>query len=87
MSELCALNVSDIYLDQLPTLTIHSGKGGKCRHIPLEEDDVSILEAWLHARRNIIDEDARALFVALDHRNIGTRLSTRGARGIVNGYL
>lgn len=80
VSELCALNIEDLRLDDLPTLTIRAGKGRKRRHVPLGKDDVPILEAWISARKNIVSGGNAALIISLDHRTRGTRLSTRGAR-------
>lgn len=37
VGELCALNKEDLWLGELPTLTIRAGKGRKRRHIPLGE--------------------------------------------------
>jgi integrase/recombinase XerC len=87
VSELCALNQDDLNLGGLPTLTVRAGKGRKCRHIPLGDDDAIVLRNWLDTRRTIKCEDTQALMISLDHRYLGTRLSTRGARSIVNHYL
>jgi integrase/recombinase XerD len=81
VSELCALNLNDIHLSKPPTLTVRAGKGNKCRHTPLGEADARVL------RREIEGDDPQALMVALDHRHFGARLSTRGARNIVDQYL
>jgi site-specific recombinase XerD len=87
VGELCALNKEDLWLGELPTLTIRAGKGRKRRHIPLGEDDAIVLQDWLDLRKTIEGSDNEALIISLDHRTRGTRLSTRGARNIVNKYL
>ena len=87
VGELCALNNDDLWLGKLPTLTIHAGKGRKRRHIPLGENDAIVLQEWPELRKTIEGPDSEALIISLDHRTRGTRLSTRGARNIVNKYL
>ena len=87
VGELCALNKEDLQLGDLPTLTIHAGKGRKRRHIPLGENDAIVLKDWLDLRSSIEGPDNEPLLISLDHRTRGTRLSTRGARNIVNKYL
>jgi site-specific recombinase XerD len=87
VGELCALNIDDLWLGELPTLTVQAGKGRKRRHIPLGEEDVIVLQDWLDLREAIDGPDNEVLIISLDHRNRGTRLSTRGARNIVNKYL
>ena len=87
VGELCALNEEDLRLGELPTLTIHAGKGRKRRHIPLGKEDALIIQDWQDLRSTIEDSDAESLFISLDHRARGSRLSTRGARNIVNKYL
>jgi site-specific recombinase XerD len=87
VSELCALNQEDLQLGKLPTLTILAGKGRKRRHIPLGENDAIVLQDWLDLRSAFEGPDNEALLISLDHRTRGTRLSTRGARNIVNKYL
>lgn len=87
VSELCALNLNDIHLSKPPTLIVRAGKGNKCRHIPLGEADARVLRRWMETRREIEGDDPQALMVALDHRQFRARLSTRGARNIVDQYL
>jgi len=87
VSELCALNKEDLQLGELPTLTVRSGKGRKRRHIPLGEEDANLLNDWVDLRNTIEGPEDETLIVSLDCRTRGTRLSTRGARYIVNKYL
>lgn len=87
VGELCALNKEDLRLGELPTLTIHARKGRKRRHVPLGKEDAFIIQDWLDLRSTIEGSDAESLFISLDHRARGSRLSTRGARNIVNKYL
>ncbi len=87
VSELCSLDRKDLDLGDAPSLTVRAGKGRKRRHIPLGEDDRSILREWLDARGRIQRSTTTALFVSLDNRSGGSRLSPRGARGIVDKYL
>ncbi len=87
VSELCALNLEDIQLDEFPSLIIRAGKGRKRRHIPLDKEDVHILSFWLIARATLARVDESALFISLDNRSKGSRISSRGARKVVDKYL
>lgn len=87
VSELCGINLGDLNLGEMSQLAVRAGKGRKSRHIPLGEEDVSILRAWMEVRQSIIVTENRALFIALDNHSKGQRLSTRGARKIVDKYL
>ena len=87
MSELCALNKEDVQLVEFPTLIVRAGKGRKRRYIPLGAVDADVLQDWLDLRKKIVGSDEEALIISLDHRTRGSRLSTRGARNVVNKYL
>jgi len=87
VSELCAMNLEDLDLGDIPNITIRSGKGRKRRQIPISEDDRSFLRRWCNIRCRYIGENERSVFVSMDNRSRGTRLSTRGARYIVDKYL
>lgn len=87
VSELCALDKEDLKLDDLPSLTVRAGKGRKCRHIPLGEQDAGIIRSWLDARNKLAANGSPALLVSLGQNHMGHRLTTRGARGIVDHYL
>ncbi len=87
VSELCALNKEDVQLVEFPTLIVRAGKGRKRRYIPLGAVDADVLQDWLDLRKKIVGSDEEALIISLDHRTRGSRLSTRGARYIVNKYL
>jgi site-specific recombinase XerD len=87
VSELCALNKDDVQLGDFPTLIVRAGKGRKRRYIPLGEEDADVLQSWLDLRKTIEGADQEALIISLDRRTRGSRLSTRGARNVVNKYL
>jgi site-specific recombinase XerD len=87
VSELCALNKEDVQLVEFPTLIVRAGKGRKRRYIPLGAVDADVLQDWLDFRKKIVGSDEEALVFSLDHRTRWSRLSTRGARYIVNKYL
>jgi site-specific recombinase XerD len=87
VSELCALNREDVQLGEFPTLIVRAGKGRKRRYIPLGEVDADVVQDWLDLHNSIKVADQEALIISLDHRTRGSRLSTRGARNIVNKYL
>ena len=69
LSELCALNLHDIWLDE-GWVSVH-GKGGKQRHVPLTQHSIAALRAWL-AQRTAADGET-ALFTG----RYGKRLTTR----------
>jgi site-specific recombinase XerD len=87
VSELCALDMDDVQLGELPTLIVRAGKGRKRRYIPLGEVDANVIQDWLDEHKIINGADQGALIMSLDHRTRGSRLSTRGARYIVNKYF
>ncbi|WP_237724812.1 site-specific integrase [Deinococcus alpinitundrae] len=82
-AELIGLNVDDLELT-LGHLTVR-GKGRKVRQVPLTARMVSALRRWLVLRGGL-DAVSPALLISLSHRNIGGRLSTKGARDIAQRY-
>ena len=51
------------------------------------EVDANVIQDWLDLRKTIEGADHEVLIISLDHRTRGSRLSTRGARYIVNKHL
>ncbi len=78
ISELAGLNLGDLDLGERWVLV--RGKGKKERQVPFGSKAAAALERYLAERKTAAGE--RALFV--NHR--GSRLSDRGARGIVKLY-
>jgi integrase/recombinase XerC len=78
ISELCGLDLPD--LDLTENWMRVRGKGRKERQVPIGGSAVAALRRYLEVRKPAPDE--RAVFV--NYR--GTRLSDRGARGIVDFY-
>ena len=68
-------------------MIVRMGKGRKKRRIPLSQTDVIVLNSWISCRERVNGPDSRALFIALDNRSRGKRLSTRGARRVVDEHL
>jgi site-specific recombinase XerD len=87
VSELCALDLSDIKDSGNPQLLIRGGKGWKRRHVPLGEMDLEILQDWILVRDGLITDSNKALFITMDHRTGGNRIGTRGIRSVVDHYL
>ncbi len=87
VSELCALDLSDIKDGVNPRLLIRGGKGRKRRHVPLGKMELKIIHEWVDVRDHIGGDGDQALFLALDNRTKGQRLGSRGARSVVNRYL
>jgi site-specific recombinase XerD len=87
VSELCALDLSDIKNSDNPQLLIRGGKGRKRRHVPVSEEDLEILNRWLHARQFIAGRGFNAIFITMDNNTKGRRIGSRGVRSIVNTYL
>ncbi|MEL7039595.1 MAG: tyrosine-type recombinase/integrase [Cyanobacteria bacterium J06592_8] len=62
---------------------------GSIRMIPLRPDLAEILWQYLEARERsgeVLEKDS-PLFISLNYRSIGQRLSRRGIRYVVDGYL
>jgi len=87
VSELCALDLTDIKNSDNPQLLIRGGKGRKRRHVPLGGTELDILQEWIKAREGLVFKGGQALFITLDRCTYGQRLGPRGARTIVNKYL
>ncbi|WP_084473946.1 tyrosine-type recombinase/integrase [Deinococcus pimensis] len=89
-AEIVALDASDVNL-ALREVHVRRGKGGKARRVPVTRGVGDTLGAWLTAREAMRlrgeVRDADALLVSLSPARFGARLSTRGLREIVNGYL
>ena len=89
--EIVGLNVADLDLG-LGELHVRLGKGGKARRLPITRAHSQLLARWLRARealraRGSVREDESALLVSFRPSHLGARLSARGLREIVNGYL
>lgn len=85
VEEVVNLNLSDLSLDgELPTISV-TGKGSKTRRIHLIDRSFAALTAWLKVRTAHPEE--QAVFVSIANRGRGERLSTRGIRSMVDGYL
>lgn len=78
ISELCGMNVEDV--DPREGWVRVRGKRKKERQVPVPGRALTALNRWLEERRPAPEEAA----VFLNHR--GTRLSDRGARGILKLY-
>lgn len=84
VEEITNLNRDDMNLEgELPTISV-TGKGNKTRRIHLIERSAAALSAWLDVRPKSNDS---AVFVSIGNRGRGKRLTTRGIRAMVDGYL
>ncbi|MEW6422665.1 MAG: tyrosine-type recombinase/integrase [Deinococcota bacterium] len=84
-AEIVGLNVEDVSHD-LRQLTVR-GKGGKTRLVPLTDGLAGALRAWLTSRQAITDgAPCGPLLTSLTRRNLGGRLTTKGARDIAHTY-
>ncbi len=80
--ELVQLNIIDIDLKNR-TLTVHKGKGGKGRVVPIGQHAVSALKAWLHYRQIVcIAPHESALFIS----QLKKRLSARAIQKRLEKY-
>lgn len=85
VEEVVNLSLSDLSLEgELPTITV-TGKGSKTRKVHLIERSLTTLTTWLKVR--IARPDEQAVFVSIGNRGKGRRLTTRGLRCMVDGYL
>ncbi|MEF2277579.1 tyrosine-type recombinase/integrase [Deinococcus sp. YIM 134068] len=89
--EIVGLDVGDVDLT-LGEVHVRRGKGGKARRVPVPRAGAGVLARWLRSRealrvRGQVREDEPALLVSFRPSHFGTRLSVRGLREIVNGYL
>jgi len=88
VSELCALNVSDLDLSAR-TLRV-TGRRGRVRTVELTAQTAGVFRRWLAARA-LLKMDTAALFVSLHWTTgraaPGQRISVRGVRQMVRGYL
>ena len=81
VSELVALNVDDVEIDQMRVRC--PGKGGRTRTVPLRKGAVEAIKAYLeYGRPQFVHGDENALFV--NHR--GGRLTRQGFWLILNAY-
>ncbi|GMA16551.1 tyrosine recombinase XerD [Deinococcus metallilatus] len=83
-AEIVGLNVEDVNLN-LRQLTVR-GKGGKTRLVPLTGGLAGALRAWLTSRQAITEQPGGPLLTSLTRRNLGGRLTTKGARDIAHAY-
>jgi len=88
VSELCALNVADLDLAAC-TLRV-AGRRGRVRTVELTAQTAGVFRRWLAARA-LLKPDTTALFIALHWTSgraaPGQRISVRGVRALVHGYL
>src|SRR5215217_2533234 len=74
LSEVVALDVDDVRISaRRGVVIVRSGKGDAHREIPLNPTARAALDAWLTARRELVAEGERALFVG----RTGSRLTAR----------
>lgn len=90
-SEIVGLDLSDVDL-ALGEVYVRRGKGGKARRVPVTRAGAELLTRWLRARealrvRGEVRDDEPALLVSFRPSRFGGRLSVRGLREVVNGYL
>ncbi len=71
VSELCALNVADLDLEEGVVQVM--GKGSRPRLAPLSEPSIEALKAWLKERHELEGEDSEALFYNLANNRLGRR--------------
>ncbi len=83
--DLTGLNIDAIDLPG-KTIQIARGKGGKSRLLPITNDTVARLKAWLLVREELKIDDP-AVFVSLSRRSFGQRLSYPGLLELTNGYV
>lgn len=86
-AEIVGLNVGDVNLT-LGQLTVR-GKGGKTRLVPLSGSLSGALRGWLASRQALTAAGnlaSNALVTSLTRRNLGGRLTTKGARDIARTY-
>lgn len=83
VEEIVNLTLDNLSLGgELPTLSV-TGKGSKTRKVHLIERSAAALSAWLKIRQS----DDSAVFVSIGNRGRGEKLTTRGIRAMVDGYL
>ena len=85
VAEVAGLDVGSVDLESNVIDVV--GKGQKGRTLHLVDSTTETLQQWLVIREVHAEEGETALFVGLGHNGGGTRLTTEGARWIVNGYL
>ena len=83
------VNVGDLIVTTAGWSLRLEGKGGKQRTIPLREDVSQMLEKYLAARKKTGEKlmTSTPLFISSSNRFRGQRLSRRGIRYLVDGYL
>ena len=95
LSELCALDLSDIDLTS-QTILVRSGKGGKSRLLPFGSKAASAIQNWLTERMNLNNNSGGAVFISSQGRRLGqraveSRLSrwckTKGAQTHVHPHM
>jgi Site-specific recombinase XerD len=87
--EVHRLDVGDVDLEAGEAGTLHVfGKGDKHRTILLTDETRLLIERWLAARK-LMRHDGAALFLSMHWSNGAEtgRISTRGLREMVDGYL
>jgi site-specific recombinase XerD len=88
VSEVCALNIGDLDL-AARTLRV-TGRRGRVRTVELTTQTSAVLRRWLAARA-LLQPDTTALLVSLHWTSgraaPGQRISVRGVRQMVRGYL
>jgi len=88
VSEVCALNIGD--LDLVARTLRVTGRRGRVRTVALTAQTAAVVRRWLAARA-LLQPDTTALFVSLHWTSgraaPGQRISVRGVRQMVRGYL
>ena len=88
VAEVCTLDLTDVDL-QANTLRV-TGRRGRVRTVELTAQTAAVFRRWLAARA-LLKPDTPALFVSLHwtagRSRPGQRISVRGAREVVRGYL
>ena len=81
VQELCNINIQDIDW-QNQNIHIIYGKGGNCRHVPIDGRCRSILKRYILEYRNTINSSCDALFVNIKGEH--NRLTTNGVRYLLS---
>jgi site-specific recombinase XerD len=80
VGELVALDVEDVRVSERKgLLVVRAGKGDTYREVPLNALARQVLDEWLEQRKQLVDEEERALFVS----GRGGRLSARATDSAV----
>ena len=88
-SEVCALRVGDLVMDDEGDLLIHvrHGKGGKDRIVPLARETAKAVRRFLASRKIKVGRDRDADELLFPSRQGTKRMTTARLRQLVAGYL